>query len=851
MAPLRAGLGLYAGLVASVFAGVPATALAHESAPNTVRGHIEEDSVAHAPAEERQLGQSTLAATATDVQAAEAAAAGPEGQVGRWGPLVNWPVVGVHVALLKNGKVLAYDSVGDAATENFPVHDHTRATVWDPATGSHSPVNVTTGHNVFCSGLAHLTDGSLFLAGGNKNAQLDGIAQTHVFDSDTNTWTLGASMAAERWYPSVTPLSNGEMLITGGRPALHEVRRTDGGLRALGSASLNLPLYPWMDVAPDGRAFYSGPDQTMRSLNTAGAGSWQTFGQRDSLNRDYGSRAFFDVGRILVAGGASSSRDARVINLNGATPQVSQTAPMAFGRRQHNLTVLADGTVLATGGNSSGAPLVDLGNGVYAAELWNPATGTWATLAAEQATRQYHSTALLLPDGRVLSSGGGICGTCDQVGYLAKNAQVFTPPYLFKKDGSGALAPRPTVAGAPGSVAYGAGFQINTADAAAIRKVGLVRLGAVTHSVNMEQRYVPLTFTAGAGSLAATAPANARVAPPGVYMLFVVDASGVPSVAKMVRVAEPTPNRPPAAVATGTPTSGTAPLTVNFDGTGSTDPDPGDSLTYSWDLDGDGAYDDSGSATPSHTYAATGDHTARLRVTDRQGASDTAAVTISVGNSPPTAIITAPGSSTRWAVADRIQFAGSATDAEDGPLPAGALSWSIALHHCPSSCHTHPLHDFPGVANGSFTAPDHELPAHLELRLTARDSRGLTDVRSVRLDPRTVTLNFQSNPGGLQLAVDGAAATTPFTRTVIAGSTHTITATSPQTAQGKTWEFTSWSDGGSQSHTITANGDASHTASFRETAAQCGGGVGTSLILIGLCGAPCLRRRTRMRRSPV
>jgi hypothetical protein len=152
--------------------------------------------------------------------------------------------------------------------------------------------------------------------------------------------------------------------------------------------------------------------QTMRSLDTAGEGSWQSFGQRDSLNRDYGSHALYDVGKILVAGGASSSNDARVIDLNEAMPQGSATAPMASGRRQHNLTVLADGTVLATGGNSSGAPSVDLDNGVYTAELWDPATGQWQTLAAMQVTRQYHSTALLLPDARVLSSGGGICSTC-------------------------------------------------------------------------------------------------------------------------------------------------------------------------------------------------------------------------------------------------------------------------------------------------------------------------------------------------------------------------------------------------------------------------------------------------------
>ena len=539
MAPRRAAFVFSVALAASIFAtGTPTPARAHDT--STVLGHLEEDSVAPPdPATERQYERHTSAATAADAAAAAATVTDDAGQVGQWGPVVNWPVVAVHMALLPNGKVLAYDSMGDNATETFPVQDHTRATVWDPATGTQTPVNVNTGYNIFCSGLAHLMDGTLFVAGGTKDPQLDGIVQTHLFNPNTNTWSLGPNMAAGRWYPSVTPLSNGEMLITEGGPPIPEVRKTDGGLRALNTASLNLPLYPWMDVAPNGRTFYSGPDQTMRSLDTAGGGSWQGLGQRDTLDRDYGSHAMYDVGKILVAGGEHSSNDARVINLNGATPQVSATAPMAYGRRQHNLTVLADGTVLATGGNSSGAQLVDLNNGVYPAELWNPATGTWQTLAAMQVTRQYHSTALLLPDGRVLSAGGGICGTCDSVGYLGKNAEVFSPPYLFKKDGSGELAPRPQISSAPDDVAYNGPLAISTPNAASISKVALVRLGAVTHSVNMEQRYVPLSFTADSGTVNATAPPNANVAPPGVYMLFVIGADGVPSVARMVRVGTP------------------------------------------------------------------------------------------------------------------------------------------------------------------------------------------------------------------------------------------------------------------------------------------------------------------------
>ncbi len=464
--------------------------------------------------------------------------------MGQWGPVVDWPVVGVHVALLTNGKVVAYDSVGDRATETYPVHNFTRATVWDPQTGIQTAATVTTGFNIFCSGLAHLMDGTLFAAGGNRNSSLAGINQTHLFNQSTNTWSRGADMSVDRWYPTVTPLRDGEMLITEGGPDLPEVRQNDGTIRRLTSASLNQPLYPWMDVAPDGRAFYSGPDNRMASLNPSGTGAWQMHGGRDGLDRDYGSHAMYDIGKILVAGGGNSLASARTINLNGASPQVSSTGSMATGRRQHNITVLADGTVLATGGNSSGAGLVDMNNGVYAAELWNPATGTWRTLASEQVTRQYHSTALLLPDGRVLSSGGGICGACDSQGYLAKNAQVFSPPYLFKKDGSGDPAARPTITSAPGSVSYNAAFTIGTPAPSSIGKVAMVRLGAVTHSVNMEQRYVPLSFTAGGGNLTATAPLNANIAPPGYYMLFVIGTDGVPSVASMVRVENDT--SPPA-----------------------------------------------------------------------------------------------------------------------------------------------------------------------------------------------------------------------------------------------------------------------------------------------------------------
>src|SRR4051812_28734275 len=267
--------------------------------------HAAEDAVTLTPKQERTLNAHTRAVSGRHAKAAAALVAGSPQDIGEWGPVVDWPVVGVHVALLPNGKVLAYDSVGDNATESYPVQDHTRATVWDPVTGTQTPVNVNTGFNVFCSGLGHLVDGRLFLAGGNKDQQLNGIVQTHLFDPQTNTWSLGPNMAAGRWYPTVTPLRNGEMLITSGRVDTPEVRRLDGGLRALSTAPLSLPLYPWLDVAPDGRALYSGPDQTLRKLDATGTGTWQTLGQRDAINRDYGGHAIFDVGKMLIAGGGT------------------------------------------------------------------------------------------------------------------------------------------------------------------------------------------------------------------------------------------------------------------------------------------------------------------------------------------------------------------------------------------------------------------------------------------------------------------------------------------------------------------------------------------------------------------
>jgi glucose/arabinose dehydrogenase len=303
-------------------------------------------------------------------------------------------------------------------------------------------------------------------------------------------------------------------------------------------------------------------------------------------------------------------------------------------------------------------------------------------------------------------------------------------------------------------------------------------------------------FVGGAGQ-----PVQVTAGPGG--DIFYVDLEG----GQVHRVVYNGANHPPTAVISANPTSGAAPLTVRFDGSGSNDLDPGDSLSYAWDLDGDGQLDDSTAVAPTHTYATAGSVTARLRVADPAGASDTQSVTITVGaaaNTPPVPVIDTPAAGVRWKVGDAISFSGHATDAQDGTLPSARLAWSVVMNHCPSNCHTHPVQTFGGVSAGSFPAPDHEYPSSLSLILTATDSAGAQASATLELDPQTVDLTFATTPTGLQLAVGAETVTAPATRTVIVGSSNSISAPSPQTFGGAAHTFSFWSDGGARSHNVIA-----------------------------------------------
>lgn len=293
----------------------------------------------------------------------------------------------------------------------------------------------------------------------------------------------------------------------------------------------------------------------------------------------------------------------------------------------------------------------------------------------------------------------------------------------------------------------------------------------------------------------AAAPVDLQVGPGG--DLFYVDFNG-----SVRRIGYFSTNQPPLAGIQADRTDGALPLTVHFDASSSTDPDAGDTLSFAWDLDGDGEYDDASNATPQFTYTNAGTFTVRLRLTDSHGANATAVIAITAGNTAPVVAIVSPAPGTMWEAGQAIDFEGTVSDAEDPAVPFVNRNWTILIHHCPIGCHIHPLQSFSEITRGSFFAPDHDYPSYLEIVFSVTDSGGLTSTASVNLYPRTVDLSFTSQPPGLTLSVGNSSGTTPFTRALIVSSSTTVTALSPQTMGGVAYDFAAWSDSGARSHQI-------------------------------------------------
>jgi hypothetical protein len=469
---------------------------------------------------------------------------------GQWAKLQNLRMSPIHTILMPNGKLMMW---GKPATN--------QEYSWDPVTQAFADL-AGVPYDIFCAGHAYLGDGRLLVAGGHI-ADYVGLAKASVYNPVTNTWSTAPDMTGGRWYTTVTTLPNGDALVVAGQmdtkvgmnPLPQVYQTATNSWRSLTGAQLSQPMYPMMFVAPNGKVIDVGPTNVTRWLDTAGTGTWSSVGNRRFGWRDYGSAVMYD-GKVLVMGGGDPPvNTAEVIDLNVATPSWRAVAPMSHARRQLNATVLPDGTVLATGG-TSGPGHDNPATPVFAAELWNPATETWTTLSSMTVPRMYHSVALLLPDGRVASMGGD--------GYF--DVEVFSPPYLFK-------GARPTMSGVPSNISYGQAFTVQSPEAASIQKVTLIPLGSVTHAFNQNQRLNTLQFTAGSGTVTITPPANGSLAPPGRYMVFLVNGSGVPSMAGMVMLGgsgstQPPPPNPAPALSSLSPSSATAggpafTLTVN------------------------------------------------------------------------------------------------------------------------------------------------------------------------------------------------------------------------------------------------------------------------------------------------
>jgi outer membrane protein assembly factor BamB len=483
------------------------------------------------PDKNRKAVQEMMAAPA----AAPVAAADAQTR-GVFGAPVTWPIIAIHVVLLPDGRVMSYGTDEQGQQGAQFVYD-----IWNPGLGTdtaaHTMLPNTTSTDIFCAGQSLIAgNGEVLIVGGDltingkRNFSND---STTIFSPQTNALRTTDHMQYPRWYPSVIALPNGEMLVLGGREApgpipvtIPEVFTPNVGWRTLWDATIGRDFYYTRAfVAPNGRVFVLGYDGNVFYLDPAGNGTITQLTQQTLAGSHKLPSVMFAAGRIL----SLRSQKVIVVDVNGAQPSITPTADTSQLRLWSNATVLADGKVLVTGGSAVDDTLTGV---AYAAEVWDPATGQWTLGANAVKPRLYHSVALLLPDGSVLTAGGGAPGPVKNL-----NAEIYYPPYLF--DGSGQPAARPAIVNAPGLLPLHLNqqFAVTMGGAEPISRVTLVRTGSVTHAFNPDQRFMQLGFTQVGQTLTITLPTiDPNVVVPGYYLLFVFDQAGVPSVARIVQV---------------------------------------------------------------------------------------------------------------------------------------------------------------------------------------------------------------------------------------------------------------------------------------------------------------------------
>jgi plastocyanin len=471
------------------------------------------------------------------------------GGAGSWERLPDSPIFIVHAAMLRTGKVLLWSG---AAEVGYPLN----SLVWDPT----NPADMTNIHtysqDLFCSGHAWLPDGRLCVAGGYVAGTFSHSRATFLFDPAAATpWTQVADMNLVRWYPTLLTLPDGRILAVSGQGANRQ-EIYDAGTNTwqfVTGADRTFPeLYPSLNLLPSGDVFYSRAGWAQSNLGQPGtarlaftgalSGMWSDLGQQQFYDRQEGTAVMLidttvspPATKVYIIGGgvsgpatARNPQSAEVIDLTTLVGAAwSRVADMNFPRTNVNVVPLPDGTLLVIGGQRNGKWNTNPG-AVLEAEIYDPQTNTWTPTAPMMFPRQYHSIAVLLPDGRVLSAGG-----VDPSGVPQRdqhNMEIFSPGYL-------SMGPRPTITNAPANVSYGASFDIDTPDASQIASVVLLRPASVTHHTDAGARYIKIPILSRTASrLTLRAPANGNIAPPGYYMAFIVDGDNVPSIARFVRL---------------------------------------------------------------------------------------------------------------------------------------------------------------------------------------------------------------------------------------------------------------------------------------------------------------------------
>ncbi|MBL9170206.1 MAG: DUF1929 domain-containing protein [Verrucomicrobiales bacterium] len=467
--------------------------------------------------------------------------------LGDWSAVIPWtPHIPVSAAVLPDGRLLTFASNQRTTFPSGP--EFTYAATWNPATGQFVEYNHGS-HDMFCGALVTLPDGRVLVNGGRATT-----VRSSIFDWRANTWTRTPDMNDPRWYNTSVALPNGRVWTVSGSGGSGTAERWDelsGYSRLTGinwNPILNEPGYiniwhPFLLLAPDGRLFHFGPTDTMHWVSPDGSGSVANAGTvvPGTHYPKEGSWVMYDEGKIVVAGGGAntvnnasdtttgtSSPLAYTVDLTGPTPVVTPTASMTYARQFANGVVLPNGEVMVMGGNTSGLKFNDTGS-ILTPEIWNPVTKQWRTVADMSVPRNYHSLALLLPDGRVYSGGGGLSGNAAD----HRDAQIYTPAPLFNPDGT--LAARPVLSTSPQVI--GAGTRFTVTGTPGLTKFSFIRMSAITHSVNTDLRYLTLPFTeVSPGTYELTARANLNVMTPGYWMLFGLNAAGVHSVSKTILV---------------------------------------------------------------------------------------------------------------------------------------------------------------------------------------------------------------------------------------------------------------------------------------------------------------------------